>query len=233
MDVVWEQTVAVVPGIDYALTYWLANSYSANLASIQLYINDVAIGAPVSAIGTGTWLEVSRAWNSGASTSAKITLKDLTRLYNGDDFVIDDISLMNTEAIGSDSATGMGTRILSKGTWFMYNYVSEAAMPDSIGSNVQFQIQAGNPVDGVKNIGFYVIWNRGGGNYEAEYVIDDTIEIGGVDYDIVVTAEHLGVSNTMSFTGKPGQDDNQDFEVQFSDADGNFYVFAHFEVEYW
>ena len=34
----------------------------------------------------------------------------------------------------------------------------------------------------------------------------------------------------MNFTAVPGQDDNQDFGVPFSDADGNFYVFAHFSI---
>lgn len=92
MDVVWEQTVGVTSDVDYVLSYWLANSYFDAPALIQLYINDVAIGVPATFTDVATWHEVSRTWNSGSDTSAKITLKDLTRAWGGDDFAIDDIS---------------------------------------------------------------------------------------------------------------------------------------------
>jgi hypothetical protein len=48
----------------------------------------------------------------------------------------------------------------------------------------------------------------------------------------VVVDEHLAISNSANFKAKPGRDDNADFGVPFFDADGEFYIFAHFEVEY-
>jgi hypothetical protein len=59
---------------------------------LQVYINGTAIGTPVSAVGAGTWLEVSRDWTAPAIlTSATIKLVDMTGAQHGSDFAIDDI----------------------------------------------------------------------------------------------------------------------------------------------
>lgn len=124
----------------------------------------------------------------------------------------------------SDTATGSGKQILKKGTWFMYNYYD--------GSVSTFDLQAGNPKDGVNIIGSYTVKNNGDGTFTVDYDIDETITKNGYVYDIEVTSEHLGISDTMSFKASPGTDDNQDFGTAFADADGKFYIFAHFAVEY-
>ena len=136
----------------------------------------------------------------------------------------------NDTATGCDNEEdGTGDKILTKGTWFMYNEVN-FAVTDEV--ELTFPIQAGNPKDGVNIIGEYTVTNNGDGTYTVDYEIDDTIEMNGYIYDISVISEHLGISDTMSFTAKPGQDDNQDFGVEFDDVDGVFYIFAHFAVEY-
>ena len=98
--VIWQQDVTVTPGYPYTFTYWLANSYDgpgADLGSVQLYINDVAIGATATATGVGTWLDVSREWTAPAIlTSATIKLIDLTGAQDGSDFAIDDICFVAT-----------------------------------------------------------------------------------------------------------------------------------------
>jgi hypothetical protein len=233
---VWEQTgIPVVPGIDYVFTYYLRTCYPASPATLKCTINDVQFGtATAPDEPSDGWLEVSYPWNSGSATIVDIRLIDLNYEHTGNDFTIDDISLVNTEPVGYDSATGCtnaedgtGSPIKSKGTWFMYN-----EYPEDGGDNC-YPIQAGNPEDGVNIIGEYCITDNGDDTYTAIYDIDDTIEINGVTYDIVVTSEHLAHSDTMNFTGKPGQDDNADFGIFFYDENGNFYIFAHFTVEYW
>ncbi|KPJ66587.1 MAG: hypothetical protein AMJ43_07665 [Coxiella sp. DG_40] len=92
---VWQQTVSVTPNTDYVFTYWLSNCYPDAPANLQCSINGSAIGTGSAPSGeSGVWYEVSHSWNSGVSTSAMIRLVDLTRVYSGDDFAIDDISLI-------------------------------------------------------------------------------------------------------------------------------------------
>ena len=125
-----------------------------------------------------------------------------------------------TTCVQSDSATGFGFQILPKGNWFMYNYYCNENE-----EFVSYDIQAGNPKNGKKIIGYFEIKNNGDDTFTAEYYMDPTF---------VVVDEHLGIDNyikTMDFKAKPGQDDNQDFGVPFYDEDGCFLIFAHFAVE--
>lgn len=133
----------------------------------------------------------------------------------------DNIEICYTSRVECDSATGDGTRIRDKGSWFMYN-----TYPDG-----PYDIQAGNPDDGIKIIGSYDV-AKDGDMYTVTYAMDATIEMNGYIYDIVVVDEHLAISDAPDFMGKPGRDDNQDFGTAFYDADGDFYIFAHFAVEY-
>jgi len=133
------------------------------------------------------------------------------------------------ECFGPESATGYGKRIIEKknggGTWFMYNEYLTGGVQDPDNENIYvYQVQAGNPKDGenFNIIGDLQIWSLGKGWYEAQYWIYPVF---------TVVDEHLAISDSMNFTGKPGRDDNQDFKVKFFDKNGEFFIFAHFEVE--
>jgi hypothetical protein len=148
--------------------------------------------------------------------------------YNGntDGYDLDAIRVYRCPpCIGDDTATGSGTAILPKGTWFMYNqYIAD-------GSPQCFDLQAGNPKDGVNIVGEYCITDNADDTFTATYEFDDYYYYEGWRYDIVVGDEHLGISQSMDFTAVPGLDDNQDWGELF-EADVPFYIFAHFEVEY-
>jgi hypothetical protein len=153
---------------------------------------------------------------------------DDANVADATDFLVESVSGYDRPELGGDTATGSGTRISSKGgNWFMYN-----SYPEANGGDNCFDLQAGNPKAGINTVGEYCIVNNGAGTYTATYDIDDTITVGGFEYDIVVLNEHLAISNTNTFTGSPGTDDNQDFGVAFSDADGIFKVFAHVAIDY-
>jgi hypothetical protein len=128
------------------------------------------------------------------------------------------------ECFGPESATGMGLRIVEKenggGTWFMYNYYPTDGTV--VGNLHCIPIQAGNPKNGDNIIGTLQIKDLGSHYYRVQRWIDPVYTI---------MDEHLAISNTMNFTGKPGKDDNQDFYHTFYDADGLFYVFAHFSLD--
>ena len=132
------------------------------------------------------------------------------------------ISTLNPSMVGAysthgeDSATGLGTPIQSDGSpWFMYNEYSGDSSP--------YDIQAGNPKNGENIIGSYQVTHNADGTYTVTYNFD-----GG----FAVVDQHLAISDSMNFTAKPGQDDNQNFGEAFSDGDGSFFIFAHFSVVY-
>ncbi|MBK8601407.1 MAG: hypothetical protein IPN80_13435 [Flavobacterium sp.] len=96
-DRVWIQTVPVTPGKNYSFTFWVQSVNIANLASMEVQINSVSIGAPVPAPSTivcGNWLRLNYTWNSGASASAQIAIYDRVVQATGNDFAIDDIELV-------------------------------------------------------------------------------------------------------------------------------------------
>lgn len=138
------------------------------------------------------------------------------------DFLVESISGLpdRPEFVPGATATGNGTAILNKGSWFMYNQYT--------GGHQCFDLQAGNPKIGANIVGEYCIDPAGVGQYVATYHFDP-VTIGGFEYQVVVLNEHLAISNTPNFTAVPGQDDNQDFGVPFS-ATAPFSVFAHFSI---
>jgi len=126
------------------------------------------------------------------------------------------LSPVNTPVFGAysaDSATGSGSTIGDEGGWFMYNDYPVGP----------FEIQAGNPANGDNIIGSFDVIDNLDGTFTVTYEMNA---------GVIVVEEHLSISDDPNFTGKPGQDDNQDFGVPFSDADGSFSIFAHFSVIY-
>ena len=150
---------------------------------------------------------------------------DAIRVYTAD-------PMISFEDSGRDSATGLGDELPNGKNWFMYNAY------DSTKGDVQtFEIQAGNPKNKEKIIGYYTVTNNGDGSYTAKYNINDTIEINGKIYKIKVENPRLGISDDASaFKGAPGQDCKLKFDnngkVTFKDKDGVFNIFAHFDVQY-
>ena len=144
---------------------------------------------------------------TGCEDIAKITVNTDEELYK-------------SPCYGPETATGMGTPILSKGTWFMYNEYPGGYFCGP--NHCQYYIQAGNPKNGTTFIGSYWIEDNLDGTFTAYYDIDDRW---------VVIDKHLAISDdTMNFTAKPGQDDNANWGEPF-EAEDPFFVFAHFAVE--
>lgn len=91
--IVWSQTVAVTPGINYVFSFWESNVLNATqVSSLQLFINNVPISGivPTSAIAC-EWLQNTGFWNSGAATTAILSIVNQSTITSGNDFAIDDI----------------------------------------------------------------------------------------------------------------------------------------------
>lgn len=112
---------AVAQNTDYQLSFKLANENTVNNGSVQAEIGGQTFG-PVSATGTyssGGWQTFTFAWNSGANTSASVILRDLTGTAVGNDFGLDEISVVSAVpepssvllgALGVIGAAGYGLR---------------------------------------------------------------------------------------------------------------------------
>ena len=91
---VWEQTVAVLPNTCYKFCAWGASTYFANSAKLRLTINGLSSPTVTLSTTTCVWEEVCAVWNSGPSTSVTLVIWDDDLNPGGNDFAIDDISLI-------------------------------------------------------------------------------------------------------------------------------------------
>jgi hypothetical protein len=66
---------------------------SAAPTRLDVLFNGTSIGVIQAPSTTGVWVEFAANWNSGASTSAMIQLRNVSGADIGGDFALDDISL--------------------------------------------------------------------------------------------------------------------------------------------
>jgi gliding motility-associated-like protein len=91
--IVWSQTVTVTTNTNYAFSFWEMNALNTTATSdLQLYINNVPISAIVPTNPAACiWTENTGFWNSGANTSAILSIVNQSVVGSGNDFAIDDI----------------------------------------------------------------------------------------------------------------------------------------------
>lgn len=97
--IVWsnQNPVSVTPNTDYTFSYYVASVSPENPARLEVFINGVSQGPPVTAPGaTCLWTEVSYNWNSGADASAIFVIYDRNSASGGNDFALDDITFKET-----------------------------------------------------------------------------------------------------------------------------------------
>ncbi len=93
--IVWSQNITVKPGTNYNFSAWVMTLVASSPAKLQFQINGVTIGSVFDApTATQTWQNFANTWNSGASTTATITILNQNTTLAGNDFGIDDISFI-------------------------------------------------------------------------------------------------------------------------------------------
>ncbi|MBK8556234.1 MAG: hypothetical protein IPL65_10920 [Lewinellaceae bacterium] len=93
-ELLWCQTVSVVPNSTYVLSTWITSTNgAAPLANIRFTINGTVVGIKQAPSQTCNWVQFSTTWNSGSSTTADICLEDITVTGANNDFAIDDVAL--------------------------------------------------------------------------------------------------------------------------------------------
>jgi hypothetical protein len=92
--VVWSETVQVRPRTDYTFVTWVSTCLAISPAQLDFRFNDQSIGIFDAPGNSGIWESFSTTWNSGANTSVTIQIFDRNLQFSGNDFALDDISLM-------------------------------------------------------------------------------------------------------------------------------------------
>ena len=108
---IWQQTVTVVPGLDYYFSaYAMSVNDAGNYARLQFEVNGVPVGtiaelgpgpANNSQVSPSNWVRFysNPTWNSGAATTAVIRIINLRPDLGGNDFGLDDISFGTLDPI--------------------------------------------------------------------------------------------------------------------------------------
>ncbi len=107
---VWgESGISVLANTTYYFSAWIASVTSTSPAQLDFSINGSQIGSTFTATSTGEYEEFFATWNSGAATTASLSLVNQNTAAGGNDFVLDDISLDTTAPGGGTSVGGTGT----------------------------------------------------------------------------------------------------------------------------
>ena len=92
---IWCQTITISPDTYYNVSAWVASVISSSPAILQFSINGSPIGPIINAPSTPcSWIPFNATWNSGSTTSAEICILNLNTAAGGNDFAIDDISMV-------------------------------------------------------------------------------------------------------------------------------------------
>lgn len=108
----WAQSVALSPNTEYDLTAWFASLHVTSVASLEFRIvgDDSTIISPgfIAPLGVASWEQRSFSFNSGANTTASIQIWDTNGIFFGNDYAVDDISLVAVPTPGSLALIGLG-----------------------------------------------------------------------------------------------------------------------------
>lgn len=92
-QIVWQQTVEVLPNTSYNFTTWIASINLGNLSRLRFKINSDVLGNQIVAPNAlNTWNQFFTTWNSGSNTVATISIINDNLVLSGNDFGLDDIS---------------------------------------------------------------------------------------------------------------------------------------------
>jgi hypothetical protein len=93
-QVVWSETVSVTPNTRYTFAIWVSSWYPLSPAELDFRFNDQSIGTFTAPQHAGVWREFETAWTSGSDPSVMIRIIDNNTQFSGNDFALDDISLL-------------------------------------------------------------------------------------------------------------------------------------------
>jgi hypothetical protein len=96
----WSETVTLAANTEYSFSGWIHMVSASSTPTIQLLGNSTAIGSTFTAqLSPAIWQNFTETFNSGSATSITFDLVDLNLKGLGNDFAIDDLSLVTAASI--------------------------------------------------------------------------------------------------------------------------------------
>uniref|UniRef100_UPI00262EC77C beta strand repeat-containing protein n=1 Tax=Flavobacterium sp. TaxID=239 RepID=UPI00262EC77C len=138
-NVVWGQAIPVTTNTTYTFSYWAQSLSPNNFATLQVKINGTVLGtaqAP-STIVCGNWTQVTYTWNSGASTTAQISINDTNTAADGNDFALDDIAFTTNVTCNATQSVTVTVSTLSISVPSNQTYCTGANVPVQIFTSSQ------------------------------------------------------------------------------------------------
>lgn len=134
---VWCQTVQVLPNTDYTFSFWARdvtdNPNPHPLAQLQPTFNGIAVGELL--VAEGGWQQGVVNWNSGNDTSVNICLVNMETGTGGNDFGLDDISLVGCHPVVLSHTANAGADIT-----ICENETAQIGMPSYTGYNYSWTV---------------------------------------------------------------------------------------------
>jgi hypothetical protein len=153
-DVVWgnKNAIAVLPSKSYEISYYMNDNGGGNPPQIEMWANGVKLGN--TATSTTSWVKYTYNWNSGSNTTLSISLRNLTATGQGNDFRLDEITVLdkctdldtdgdgiiNSKDLDSDNdgcsdAVEAGTTFISTSGITTANQLTATIIPAPYGTN--------------------------------------------------------------------------------------------------
>jgi gliding motility-associated-like protein len=151
---VWCQIVNVQPNTDYTFSFWARdvtnNPNPHPLAQLQPTFNGVPLGELL--VAQGGWQQGQLNWNSGSLTQVTICLLNMETGTGGNDFGIDDISLVGCHEItlshqaeaGADTQICGGTSLsigMPNYSGYQYSWTTSSGLTSTNTSNPNYSLQ--------------------------------------------------------------------------------------------
>ena len=173
---VWTQTVSTTINTNYYFCAWLCSVHPTNPAQLSFSINGVNVGSTyVASIDTvNHWDEFYATWNSGAITTATISIVNKNTIASGNDFGLDDISFVPC------CTSTMPIELLSFNAEYEKNKVNIFWTTVSEINNHFFSIEKSK--DNKSYDILQLVKGAGNSNNEINYAIYDTTPYIGITY---------------------------------------------------
>jgi hypothetical protein len=105
---VWNEPIAVIPHVQYTFSYYSASwgndgsGRDPSPATLFATANGLQVGSTLQLLATdGVWSHFSGTFDSGSQSTILVGIQDLNTTFLGNDFAIDDISVLPTPEPGT------------------------------------------------------------------------------------------------------------------------------------